>query len=114
MIRIGRVCNGGKVHMHIGERGHGGRNRTRIIQTISTDMLQWIRPQDLCKVCFSAKRLALVSSLNAFSNHSWDHNLDMFLSRIPARRPVDTTPANRIEEMRREILARFQSEGIVR
>ncbi len=108
-ITIGRVCQGGKVHMHIDGRGHGGRGRTRFIEVIAPDMLMWIRPEDLCKVCFSAKRAERVSRFNSFSDARWDHNLDLFLSRLPL---VSVTPADRIEQIRRELAESFRSTGV--
>lgn len=112
-ITIGRVCQGGKVHMHIDGRGHGGRGRTRITEVIPSDMLQWIRPADLCKVCFSAKRTGRVSRFNSFSDTRWNHDLDMFLARVGAVAPAaGGTSPERLEQIRRELAEQFRSAQI--
>lgn len=114
MITIGRVVENGKVHMQMDGRGCGPCRGRRISTPIASDMLQWIKPDDLCRLCFTANRIRRASSLNAFSDARWNHNLDMFLSRLSIARPVDVTSPERLEQIRREIAARFQAEGVIR
>lgn len=112
MIRIGRIGNGTKVHMHIDRKGCGAGRGAKLTEIIAFDMLEWIAPETLCKRCFTASRIQRASELNSYGKR-WDHALDLFLAKVGEMNPPrEMTSAERIEEIRAELAARFRAEGI--
>lgn len=112
MIQIGRIGKGTKVHMHIDGKTCGAGRGARITETIASDMLQWCKPAELCKRCFTGGRMERASQINAYG-HGWSQSLEAFLIRVPAARElqVERTSAERLEEIRTQLRAALRANG---
>lgn len=111
MIRIGRIGSGTKVHMHIDSKTCGAGRGAKLTEVIASDMLQWVKPAELCKCCFTANRIERASQINAYGR-GWSGALEYFLNRIPVVVKVERTPVARLAQIKAELKARFRAEGV--
>lgn len=111
-IKIGQVVPMGKIHMHIDGQGCGAARRAKIAIAIKGWALGKLGKSQLCKRCFTAKRVESVSQRNAYAGLGlWSATLESFLMKLIPAQPA--TPPERLAEMVREIGADLRSRGVL-